>query len=87
MGFRDSEHYGYTNGKLLWFAESELYNLLADAVFASCCGRERGKKAYGCDGCIALKAEPILEKQIIDEGVKFMTSLVNDWEKANRKGN
>ena len=84
MGYRDSEHYGYVNGKLLWFAYEGLYNLISDAVFG-CCGncRKRNPEDDFCVNCIAFKAEPILEKQIIEEGVKFMTNLVKEWKQAN----
>lgn len=87
MGYRDSEFYGYTNGKLLWFAHQGLFNLIGDAVFSECGECAEIEEREHCDQCMAYKAEPILEKQIINEGIELMTRLAKEWRKANRQQN
>ncbi len=84
MSYRNSEHYGYINGKLLWFAQEELANILATEVYRSCGVCAESEEDDHCTGCIANRAEETLEKQIIDEGVAFMTNLVKEWGRANR---
>lgn len=87
MGYRDSEWFGYTNGKLLWYANEGLFNLLSNEIFNYCNrdGCAYAKRNDSCEGCIAFKAEPILEKQVINEGIKYMNNLVKQWARANRE--
>jgi len=87
MGYRDSEFYGYNNGKLLWFANYGLDDILMDAVFSVCDDCEEIEEREHCNHGIAYKAELALERQIIEEGVSFMTELAKGWRKANRQQN
>ncbi|MBA7674316.1 hypothetical protein ES703_82526 [subsurface metagenome] len=84
MGYRDSEFYGYNNGKLLWFANYGLDEILMDAIFSECGECAEIEEREHCNHCIAYKAELILERQVIDEGIKFMTKLAKGWKQANR---
>ncbi|GAI77998.1 unnamed protein product [marine sediment metagenome] len=85
MGYRDSEWFGYTNGKLLWYANQGLWDKLAELLFSYCGDCKFKEEDDGCPNCIALKVESELEKQIINEGIKYMNGLVKQWARVNRE--